>query len=658
MSDGDFLFFKSVILNAVTLGFFFWAAVRLERGPVKNSFLIMLGLIFLFTNGINLFQYPGLSEDQAGLVSKIIFAAAISMNGAFGHFLLTFCAPLERRHVRYWLFQANMVILTLLSFSDLLSAGVRPGPSGLVPVYGPLHRYAAVSIALCDVYIFWAIVRQYRRLSDEVLKYQIQGVSWASLATFLAIITTNALVPAFFGSSELSRASSFWLLFYFTGLLHIIANGRTMFLQKSFRRLLKECAKISDENLWALRRLLHSVDQIVHEKPEVFEHRIAFTGAGQEPVDVNLSRGTAAADADRIDLRQGMPQKWFRGLLENLYQLETDNKRLAFSVLRAGAILDHPAEPYALPKRPGSYLPCTALADYREIIRDNLAENRRVFGQDLLCFSPELFAVLNRLQTYARSDQAVVFEGETGVGKTLLARALHHLRGGGPLIELSCMTATVSQLRERIQEFLDSPGPGRPGLLLRHLDGLAEEAFPLLEPVLDESRSASVFLTAQPDFLLHPPEMPARLLFRLKQLSIAIPGLRLRPDDVYKQFLYFADECNRACNLEYNEVRASATEEALGYSWPGNSRELKFATERALLTGNPPVLETLRLEQTLALPGVKEGLTPLEDSERDVIVKYLKKNNFNKSKTRRDLGITINTLNSKMVRYGIQARKK
>ena len=661
MSDLHFLLFKSLILNAITIGFLFWALRRLDGGAVKRSFLFMLGAIFFFINSINLFQLPGLDAGTAALISKVIFASAIIMNGAFGHFLLTFCHPGERTHIRYWLFQANMIVLALLSFSDLLAAGVRPLGDGFAPVYGPLHKYAAVSIAIGDVYILTMVYLQYRRITDDVLQYQIQGLSWASLITFLAIITTNAFVPAFLGDSELSRASAFWPLFYFTGLLHIIVNGRTMFLTRSFRRLLKDSTRMSEDNLWSLRRLLHSVDQLLHEKPDAFQQRIPFTTQDNEVVEVSVSSGVEIAETEKIDLRQGMPQKWFRGLLENLYRLESDNKRLSFSLIRAEQELHSDWLARAIqggPERGLLLQNGTPLADYERFIAENLDENRRTFGVEMLCFSESLFLCLETLRKYARSNQAVIFEGETGTGKTLLARALHHMREGGPLITLSCMHATSDQLRESIQEFIALPAEERPGFLLRHLDALPESEFRLLEPVLNEaSEGHFVYFTALPDFLLHPPEMPGRLLYRLKQLSLSIPPLRDRPEDLFHQLLYFAGKENESCELGFQELHQKAMEQARSHTWPGNSRELKFTVDRALMAARPPVLENLQLEQPLALPGVKEGLTPLEDSERDVIVKYLKKNNFNKSQTRRDLGITINTLNSKMQRYGIQARK-
>jgi DNA-binding NtrC family response regulator len=117
---------------------------------------------------------------------------------------------------------------------------------------------------------------------------------------------------------------------------------------------------------------------------------------------------------------------------------------------------------------------------------------------------------------------------------------------------------------------------------------------------------------------------------------------------------YFAAKTALRAGPELPYFSRTAMEKLRKHGWPGNISELKDIIERSVLESSGSKIENVELRHVL--PEISDSLSPLEASERDVISRYLAQNNFNKNRTRLQLGITINTLNAKMEKYGIVTR--
>ncbi len=353
---------------------------------------------------------------------------------------------------------------------------------------------------------------------------------------------------------------------------------------------------------------------------------------------------------------------WIREFLEPFVELSSESERRSFSWMHArGGIQKNwlSRETGPLPREEEISIPSGYdLKEFLPILQTNNREYSTIFGvEELLCFSPSFHRLLELVMLYSRSPQAVLFEGETGTGRELLARAMHSYRGGGRLVRISCMGQTKESLASAIGEFLALPDNGKAaGLLLCYLDHIPGEDFSLLEPLLElPSGSRYLYFTAGPHFSESYALLPGDILYRLKQLTLRTLPLRERPEDLFYQVLWFVHNLKRETGVEVEGVSSSFMEEAIRHTWPGNSLELREMVRRSFALNRSERLEECRIERVPELvTGERGGLSPLEESEKTVIVNYLKKNGYNKSQTIRDLKITINTLNAKIKRYDIR----
>jgi DNA-binding NtrC family response regulator len=126
--------------------------------------------------------------------------------------------------------------------------------------------------------------------------------------------------------------------------------------------------------------------------------------------------------------------------------------------------------------------------------------------------------------------------------------------------------------------------------------------------------------------------------------------LRDRPEDIV--YALFHRIWRREAPVTH--LTADLVNQLQSRAWPGNFREVHAATDDMLIGRPGPVLREgapAELHAETEVGPLKLG--PLEESERRVILRYLRRNRFNKSATKRELGITINTLNAKIVKYAI-----
>ena len=153
------------------------------------------------------------------------------------------------------------------------------------------------------------------------------------------------------------------------------------------------------------------------------------------------------------------------------------------------------------------------------------------------------------------------------------------------------------------------------------------------------------------------------LYYRLNVVPVNIPPLRERKADIVPLALHFLKEFN----LKLNKKIKGFSEEVLkvfnSYNWPGNIRELKNLVERLVVMADSELIEILDLPVELMTNSGAVGLMNngkelrllkdiVDDVEREYIFKCLKKNNYNQTKTAKELGIHRNTLINKMKEDG------
>ncbi len=330
----------------------------------------------------------------------------------------------------------------------------------------------------------------------------------------------------------------------------------------------------------------------------------------------------------------------------------------------------------------------------RRLVRENevmrrtiedLHNERKLIGQ-----SPAMRPVIEKIARIARSSATVLITGESGVGKELIARAIHAAspRADQPMLCVNCAALSPTLLESELFGHekgaftgADKLRKGRfeladGGTLL--LDEVSEMDLSLqakLLRVLQErefervgssvTRRVDVRVIATTNRDLRDWAAKARfredLYYRLGVLPIEVPPLRQRREDIPLLLDEFVERISRREGRPRPRFRPETVELLTDYSWPGNVRELQNLCERVcvLEAGREVGPETVK---PLLTGPIKSATMPVEqvhyrdghilaDAERDLILKTLRRFNGHREKTARALGIGLRTLGLKIKRW-------
>ncbi len=302
----------------------------------------------------------------------------------------------------------------------------------------------------------------------------------------------------------------------------------------------------------------------------------------------------------------------------------------------------------------------------------------------------EIVALVRKLA--ASRANTVLLLGESGVGKGLVARALHDAsdRRGKPFLTITCSAIPETLLESELfghergaftdaktmkpglfevadggTVFLDEIGDMPFGLQSKLLQVLEEKTFKRLGGVADISVDIRVVAATNADLDRAVRENRFRLdlYYRLNTFPIRIPSLRERPEDIPALVRFFLDKFNRDFNKQVTGIQEAAQEALLRHPWPGNVRELRNAVERAMILGQGPMLTAkdfaFSLEadaqgrpatgRLLDLP--QEGLD-IEALERDLVRQALDRSGGNQSRAAQLLGMTRDQIRYRLEKYG------
>ena len=290
------------------------------------------------------------------------------------------------------------------------------------------------------------------------------------------------------------------------------------------------------------------------------------------------------------------------------------------------------------------------------------------------------------MEKVARTDSSVLITGESGTGKELVARAIHFTseRANGRFLPINCGAlpenlleselfgykrgAFTGAMNEKIgllkaadkgTVFLDEIGDMPLSLQVKLLRVLQErEVYPLgsNDPVSFDVR---VLCATNKDLEAEAKAGRFReeLLYRINVITIKLPPLRERKDDIPLLASHFLKKFERSLSRGGMRFSKGAMKLLLGYAWPGNVRELENTIERAAILAETDVVHSHDLPDKLrsnALPPGAEmdnGNVTLEDLEREHIKRVLGKVEGNKDRAAQMLGIHVSTLYRKMQRY-------
>jgi DNA-binding NtrC family response regulator len=294
--------------------------------------------------------------------------------------------------------------------------------------------------------------------------------------------------------------------------------------------------------------------------------------------------------------------------------------------------------------------------------------------------------VFDTISRAAPSKASILITGESGVGKELVADAIHELstRRGKPLVKVHCaaipdtlieselfghekgaFTGATSRRRGRFELahegtlFLDEIGEVDQNIQIKLLRVLQEKKFERVGG--EETLEVDVRIVAATNKDLKTETEQGRfrddLYFRLNVVNIHVPPLRERKDDLPLLLNAFLSEFSRENGKQIEGFNEKARAVMYNYDWPGNVRELRNCIESAVVMakGNiiteadlPPTIRVRNDEGWIRIP---LGAT-IEDSERIIIRNTLGYFKGNKSKTAEVLGIGRKTLHRKLVDWG------
>jgi two-component system C4-dicarboxylate transport response regulator DctD len=297
--------------------------------------------------------------------------------------------------------------------------------------------------------------------------------------------------------------------------------------------------------------------------------------------------------------------------------------------------------------------------------------------------------IYEQIEVVAKSDVPVLITGETGVGKELVARAVHaqSARSKGPFVPVNAggLTETILESElfghargaftgaetERDGKFVTASGGT---LLLDEIESISPRAQVqllrvvedgLVQPLgMDEPRKVDVRLLATTKADLQEEVRQGRMrddfFHRIAVLTISVPPLRERPEDIPLLVSYFLKQAAQRNGIPIPEIPESTFAEMMRHSWPGNIRELKNAVERMVITSHKGVTGPFALDESfgaarlLSLPATPGQLRDeLERVEKSVIESVLREHNGEIAVTAQTLGISRRALYERMKKYGL-----
>jgi two-component system, NtrC family, response regulator len=315
----------------------------------------------------------------------------------------------------------------------------------------------------------------------------------------------------------------------------------------------------------------------------------------------------------------------------------------------------------------------------------NLAQH--VSLEEIIGSSPAMQSVFATVRKVAETDVPVLILGESGTGKELIANAIHKrgARKKGPFVAINCaaipetlleselfgyekgsFSGATAQRRGKFEYakggtlFLDEIGDLAPEMqvkLLRFLQEKVVERVGGREAIPVDTR---VVAATNQDLQAAAKSGRFRedLYFRLAVVPLVVPPLRDRGDDVIELAHYLAKSYCKEMGKPLIRFSKPALDAMRRHSWPGNVRELQNRVQRALVLSDGKMISPAELDLSVTTEAKESPQGSLKEArqefERDIIVRALKDNGGNISKTARSIGISRPTLYELMERHGLR----
>ena len=307
---------------------------------------------------------------------------------------------------------------------------------------------------------------------------------------------------------------------------------------------------------------------------------------------------------------------------------------------------------------------------------DGTAGFSGIIGKD-----PKMQQIFKLIDDVASSDATVLITGESGTGKELVAQAIHQRspRRGKPFVVINCSAYPSTLLESELfghergaftgadrqkpgrfeladggTVFLDEIGEISPTAQVKLLRVLQTRQFERIGGEKAVSVDVRVLAATNRDLMeeVRAGRFRDDLYYRLDVISVPMPSLRERPNDIPLLARHFLARYGHEQGGAIPGIGSAAMRLLLNYSWPGNVRELENVMEQAVILARGDVLTPADLPARLHAP-VSAPVQSMEVQEQRLIRDALESAGWNKKLAASRLGIGRTTLYAKMKRYGI-----
>ncbi|MEA4885511.1 MAG: sigma-54 dependent transcriptional regulator [Bacteroides graminisolvens] len=361
--------------------------------------------------------------------------------------------------------------------------------------------------------------------------------------------------------------------------------------------------------------------------------------------------------------------------------------QLAVEGMKAGAFdfITKPWNNAALLQRIETALKLTAEMNEQ---KEDAPTETTLLRSNIIGKSPALMNVLNMVGRIAKTNASVLITGESGTGKELIAEAIHmnsprakknfvkvNLGGisqslfesemfghkKGAFTDATTDRTGRFEMADKGTIFLDEIGDLDPSCQVKLLRVLQDQTFEVLGDSRSRKTDIRVVSATNADLRKMVSEHSFRedLFYRINLITIHLPALRERKEDIPLLVRYFADKQMKQNGLPPVEFSPDAMQFLMRLPYPGNIRELKNLVERTILMNMKPVLEAAdfeaqyqRIDSSREASANLNGLT-LEEIERRTILHTLQLHNGNLSQVAIALGISRAALYRRLEKYGI-----
>ncbi|HPC46406.1 MAG TPA: sigma-54 dependent transcriptional regulator [Deltaproteobacteria bacterium] len=314
---------------------------------------------------------------------------------------------------------------------------------------------------------------------------------------------------------------------------------------------------------------------------------------------------------------------------------------------------------------------------------------------DIVGVSQALKRVLKMAEKVAKADSTLLITGETGVGKGLIAGAIHHnsRRASNNFVQVNCaalphnileselfghekgaFTGAVRTRVGRVEQanmgtiFLDEIGDMDIGLQAKILRVLEDREFERVGGERTIKVDVRVIAATNQDLfqLVQQGRFREDLFYRINVVNIHIPPIRQRREDIEPLVTYFVKKYCREFNKPEMALDKDALKALVDYDWPGNVREIRNCVERAVLLAEgelirPQDISILRPDNgpppqavdSTDAPGSRRSMSSLALTEREMILDALRKNDWVQKDAAAMLGISKRVIHYKIQKYGI-----